>query len=834
MPAWCGASEPSVVDPVRVPGAGRALAVDPVEPAAGELDVPVVPPRRIVGPPLLFELPRGRRRPSPALRRAGAWLPPRRGGGADLHRRHLGVPRRAAVSTSISTGGRSTRTARRPRPARGSRRVSGGGGGEKSTRAKRSGRWPSTGRGEPTRSGPSRAKRRARVVASLSGDRAAGPYIVSCASRGRSGWATKEKPATGAPGGRASSSRRTRVSRVLTSRVGAGRSIDRDWWPSGSSRSSRPRRMQAKPRDSRRWQRRSRAARPTNRKGSRRDQRPLEAHPLVEGGRRLARHQGPGIDSAGRRVQLAAEPSQPARHPRRRQAGEVAHRAHAPALEGLGHVHLGRQALEGQGSEEGGLLARGHDHRRLGQAGGHPRRQLARRDSHPRRQAGRLGGVHQRAPQLQLGRGAGVVALDAVDVEIGDALAGVLDPRRERLGHLEQRLLRGPLALAVARPGHQLGAERPGLGEGEAGPHAGGPGEAGGGHHPGGVAVALHHHEGLRVSSGSLRSRAARGKSGRRRQAMRGEGIRRSTAWVSPRRPGAGRRPPWRAVSASPAGAAAAGAAGGASAAGRGTIAVARVSSSACPGRRPRHFSSSRREAAPASSQGRAGAAMPRGARAAGLQHRGGGGAAHPVGGAHQQRRVVGAGGPGQPQPGGLDPPAAAHRRDAEVEGHQGEAAVDQHLGGRQGVLEPGRTRPEEALEVDPRAERRVGVEPVSQVHQGRRRAHAGGRGEHRRGGVEKRPLVREPTSSTSCPRGRPPSSRRSMAGTAVANAPSPAASRSSRSSSRALRIRDRRASGSDDRRRARAAGARDPDLAVVLRMSGSAIVVSRDGQYKA
>ena len=74
----------------------------------------------------------------------------------------------------------------------------GGGGGSNAATAKRSGRWPSTVRGEPTRSGPSRAARRARVVARASGRSSGGPNRVSWPWRGRSGWATQVKAATGA------------------------------------------------------------------------------------------------------------------------------------------------------------------------------------------------------------------------------------------------------------------------------------------------------------------------------------------------------------------------------------------------------------------------------------------------------------------------------------------------------------------------------------------------------------------------------------------------------------------------------------------------------------
>jgi hypothetical protein len=112
------------------------------------------------------------------------------------------------------------------------------------------------------------------------------------------------------------------------------------------------------------------------------------------------------------------------------------------------------------------------------------------------------------------------VPLDAVDVEVDDPLAGVLHPRREALRHFQQRFLGGPFALAVAGAGDQLGAEGPGLGQGEPRPHAGGPGQAGGGHHPGGVAVALHDHEGL---ADQLRLAAQPGGEGEERQEEAGD-----------------------------------------------------------------------------------------------------------------------------------------------------------------------------------------------------------------------------------------------------------------------------------------------------------------------
>ena len=69
----------------------------------------------------------------------------------------------------------------------------------------------------------------------------AAPFCAGChASR------TVEMLA-GAPGGRASRSRRTRVSSVLTSRVGAGSEKARSSCPDGSSVSDSSRRVQARP-----------------------------------------------------------------------------------------------------------------------------------------------------------------------------------------------------------------------------------------------------------------------------------------------------------------------------------------------------------------------------------------------------------------------------------------------------------------------------------------------------------------------------------------------------------------------------------------------------------
>ncbi len=107
---------------------------------------------------------------------------------------------------------------------------------------------------------------------------------------------------------------------------------------------------------------------------------------------------------------------------------------------------------------------------------------------------------------------AGVVAVEAGGVEVGDAFAAVLHPRREALGDVEQGLAGGVFALRVARPGDQLGQAGARLGQGEAGADAGPPRPFGGRHHPRRVARAGDHHHRFLAQLGLERSRAASGK----------------------------------------------------------------------------------------------------------------------------------------------------------------------------------------------------------------------------------------------------------------------------------------------------------------------------------
>ena len=109
---------------------------------------------------------------------------------------------------------------------------------------------------------------RAMHVASRSGEIAGGPNSESCAERGRSGCAMNRNPETGAPGRRASRSRRTSVRSVFTSRVGAGRSTVRLSAPPGSRVRASVSRAQASACEARRMVSRSSAVRATKRNGS--------------------------------------------------------------------------------------------------------------------------------------------------------------------------------------------------------------------------------------------------------------------------------------------------------------------------------------------------------------------------------------------------------------------------------------------------------------------------------------------------------------------------------------------------------------------------------------
>jgi len=123
----------------------------------------------------------------------------------------------------------------------------------------------------------------------------------------------------------------------------------------------------------------------------------------------------------------------------------------APATQAARHLELGRCArspierrpqrsrvrrahlgASGRAGEEPGRPPprRRDDDRRVGEAGRDLGRELAPGDPDPR---GRPApGRRRSAPvELELGSGAAEAALDAVDVQEGEARAGVLDPRRE-------------------------------------------------------------------------------------------------------------------------------------------------------------------------------------------------------------------------------------------------------------------------------------------------------------------------------------------------------------------------------------------------------------------
>ena len=119
-----------------------------------------------------------------------------------------------------------------------------------------------------------------------------------------------------------------------------------------------------------------------------RHQGPFALEAFFEDRRRVARHQGFGVETARDGVQFLALRSQPAGDLRRRQPGELADRAQAPAVEGFRDLDRRRQPAEGQGREEVRLLALVDHVRGLGQCRGDARRELARGDAGFRRQSG--------------------------------------------------------------------------------------------------------------------------------------------------------------------------------------------------------------------------------------------------------------------------------------------------------------------------------------------------------------------------------------------------------------------------------------------------------------
>ncbi len=108
--------------------------------------------------------------------------------------------------------------------------------------------------------------------------------------------------------------------------------------------------------------------------------------------------------------------------------------------------------MKRQGRQKEGFGAR-RDHRgRRRPARSQTRRELAAGDAHPGQQTGLLlGGEHQDSAQIRFRGGARIVALEALDVEKGESLGAVFDPRREGLGDVEQRFLGGALTFRIAR-----------------------------------------------------------------------------------------------------------------------------------------------------------------------------------------------------------------------------------------------------------------------------------------------------------------------------------------------------------------------------------------------
>ena len=242
------------------------------------------------------------------------------------------------------------------------------------------------------------------VVARRSGESAAGPKSESCARRGESGWAVKEKPATAAPGGRASSSRRSEGQKRLDV---AGRRGQRDRAGVAAVGIEREHGLEARAREGLRLE----AADETLERGVRekekrleRGERPLELHALGEGGRRDARLERPRIDAARGGVQGAADLAETARDFALGKLREVADRVQSPAVERRGRLEGGSESRERQRREKGRLFAFGDDGRRVGKTRGDARGELGARHADARGQERLLRGDPERARECHTER----------------------------------------------------------------------------------------------------------------------------------------------------------------------------------------------------------------------------------------------------------------------------------------------------------------------------------------------------------------------------------------------------------------------------------------------
>lgn len=371
----------------------------------------------------------------------------------------------------------------------------------------------------------------------------------------------------------------------------------------------------------------------------------------------------------------------------------------------------------GLGSQELGLAAGVDDVGRTRPPGGEMGGELAGRHPHPDRQAGAfVGGVHQGVAELLLGGIPGIVALEPVGVEEGEPFAAVLDPRREALGDVKQRLLGGEFAFGVPRPGDQFGQPGAGLGEGEPRPDARSAGQTGGGGDPRLGALAGEDGERFLAQLG-LAAQARREREERYLEAGDPAGH----AVSPPSSDGASQRiAPTAGFLAAPG---LAREIGGEAQGDRLGVALPAPGASTLD-----HL-----EAGGGPAQERYPlTTIPAAARGARFEHCLGGGAAHPVGTGDEQRGAVGAGRARQAQPRGLDPAAAGHRRHSEVDHQQRDAALQDCLGARHHLLEPPRPRPQESLEIDSRRGRRARIEAVAEVDEGGGFAAGGGGGERR------------------------------------------------------------------------------------------------------
>jgi len=148
-------------------------------------------------------------------------------------------------------------------------------------------------------------------------------------------------------------------------------------------------------------------------------------------------------------------------------SGELTDRSNPPSVERFGDLHVRRQMVQRQRSQEGSLLSGRHDCRGVGEVGCDSGSQFVGGDTDSSWKPGSVEVPNQPSSELSFGRRASEVSSETAYIEKHDAVSAIFDSWRERFGDLEKDFLCGSLAFAVASSGNQPGHQGSRLGQGE-------------------------------------------------------------------------------------------------------------------------------------------------------------------------------------------------------------------------------------------------------------------------------------------------------------------------------------------------------------------------------